>query len=189
MEASKAAELATLNRNTLNRHYFLIRKCISDFCAAEGDRSGMASPENNCFVIENGSMVFGICLVNDKIYTEFIDEHEFPDVRQVMASQQELECFLSSCDKPRWKDYMAFVDFTCGCYCRTGNDEKSCNMTGDPESCDSFWDFTKSRLMKFNGISRSTLHFHIKECEFRFNHRNENLYKLLLKIMRDNPLN
>ncbi|MBD3789323.1 MAG: IS1595 family transposase, partial [Campylobacterales bacterium] len=28
-----------------------------------------------------------------------------------------------------------------------------------------------------------------KECEFRFNYRGEDLYKLLLKIFRNDPLN
>jgi len=30
--------------------------------------------------------------------------------------------------------------------------------------------------------------FHLKECEFRFNHRRQNLYKALLKLCRENPL-
>ncbi len=30
---------------------------------------------------------------------------------------------------------------------------------------------------------------HFKECEFRFNNRGEDLYKLLLKIFRKEPLN
>jgi hypothetical protein len=29
---------------------------------------------------------------------------------------------------------------------------------------------------------------HLKECEFRFNHRNQDLYSILLKLLRDNPL-
>ncbi|MBD3792446.1 MAG: IS1595 family transposase, partial [Campylobacterales bacterium] len=29
----------------------------------------------------------------------------------------------------------------------------------------------------------------LKECEFRFNNRGEDLYKLLLKIFRKEPLN
>ncbi|MBT4258756.1 MAG: IS1595 family transposase, partial [Nitrospina sp.] len=32
-------------------------------------------------------------------------------------------------------------------------------------------------------------YLHLKECEFRFNHRGQNLYKLLLKIIRKSPLN
>ena len=32
-------------------------------------------------------------------------------------------------------------------------------------------------------------YLHLKECEFRFNHRGENLYKLLLKIIKKRLLN
>jgi transposase len=28
----------------------------------------------------------------------------------------------------------------------------------------------------------------LKECEFRFNYRDKNLYQMLLKMFRDNPL-
>lgn len=34
---------------------------------------------------------------------------------------------------------------------------------------ESFWSFAKRRLGKFNGIARTTLPLHIKECEFRYN--------------------
>ncbi len=54
---------------------------------------------------------------------------------------------------------------------------------------ESFWSFAKSRLLKFNGIPKSTFYLHLKECEFRFNHRNENIYMFLLKMFRENPLN
>ncbi|MBT5026909.1 MAG: IS1595 family transposase, partial [Nitrospina sp.] len=37
---------------------------------------------------------------------------------------------------------------------------------------------------KFRGLSKSTFYLHLKECEFRFNHRGENLYLLLLKITK-----
>ncbi|HEX8071734.1 MAG TPA: IS1595 family transposase, partial [Pyrinomonadaceae bacterium] len=38
--------------------------------------------------------------------------------------------------------------------------------------------------VKFKGMRRSTFYLHLKECEFRFNHRDEDLYQLLLKITR-----
>jgi len=53
---------------------------------------------------------------------------------------------------------------------------------------ENFWGLTKTRLAKFKGISKSTFYFHLKECEFKFNYRNENLSLLILKIIRDNPL-
>ncbi|HJA79439.1 MAG TPA: IS1595 family transposase, partial [Candidatus Desulfovibrio intestinavium] len=38
------------------------------------------------------------------------------------------------------------------------------------------------------GIHKHSFYFHLKECEFRFNHRHEDIYKLLLKMLRENPL-
>ena len=49
---------------------------------------------------------------------------------------------------------------------------------------ENFWGIAKTRLSKFRGISKNTFYLHLKECEFRFNHRNENIYKLLLKLLR-----
>ena len=54
---------------------------------------------------------------------------------------------------------------------------------------ESFWAFAKNRLMKFHGIPRDTFYLHLKECEFRFNYRKENLYYLLLRMFREKPLN
>ena len=51
-----------------------------------------------------------------------------------------------------------------------------------------FWGFAKSRLTRFRGMSPSTFSLHLKECEFRFNHRKQDLYKLILILIRKNPL-
>lgn len=53
---------------------------------------------------------------------------------------------------------------------------------------ESFWAYTKQRLAKFNGIPMQTFFLHLKETEFRFNHRYDDLYDELLKILRANPL-
>ena len=58
-----------------------------------------------------------------------------------------------------------------------------------PDEADRFWSFARTRLMKFCGVPRSTFYLHLKECEFRYNHRREDLYRLLLKMLRDEPLN
>ena len=52
----------------------------------------------------------------------------------------------------------------------------------------SFWGYSKTRLAKFRGASKATFFLHLKECEFRFKHRCQNIYKVLLKITRTNPL-
>jgi len=53
---------------------------------------------------------------------------------------------------------------------------------------ENFWGIAKVRLYKFRGMDKKTFYLHIKECEFRSNHIQDNLYMLLLKIIRNNPL-
>ncbi len=54
---------------------------------------------------------------------------------------------------------------------------------------ESFWGYAKTRLAKFRGIRKESYYYHLKECEFRFNYRHENIYQIMLKIFRNNPLN
>ena len=53
---------------------------------------------------------------------------------------------------------------------------------------ESFWSFAKRRLEKFHGIPKKSFNLHLKECEFRFNNRNKNIYQILLKELRKSPL-
>ena len=53
---------------------------------------------------------------------------------------------------------------------------------------ESFWPYAKRRLAKFNGVPRQTFHLHRKECKFRFNHREENIFERILTLLRKNPL-
>jgi len=39
----------------------------------------------------------------------------------------------------------------------------------------------------FNG-TKTNFYLHLKETEFRFNHRQENIYHILLKLVRENPI-
>jgi len=53
---------------------------------------------------------------------------------------------------------------------------------------ESFWSYAKHRLIQFNGVAKHTFYLHLKETEFRFNHRHDDLYKVLLKMLRNAPL-
>ena len=59
-----------------------------------------------------------------------------------------------------------------------------CHVNG----IESFWSFAKRRLAQFNGLAEQTFYLHLKECEFRFNNRKADLYVILLKELRKNPL-
>lgn len=48
--------------------------------------------------------------------------------------------------------------------------------------------YAKRRLQKFNGVPARTFNLHLEECEWRFNTRSKNLYRELLRLLRQHPL-
>ena len=48
--------------------------------------------------------------------------------------------------------------------------------------------YAKHRLAKFKDIPKHIFRLHLKETEFRFNHRRDNLYKIMLKLLRNSPI-
>ena len=40
---------------------------------------------------------------------------------------------------------------------------------------ESFWGYAKIRLIKFKGMNKNMFNLHLKECEFRFNNRKQNV--------------
>lgn len=49
---------------------------------------------------------------------------------------------------------------------------------------DSFWGFAKDLIRRFRGISRRTYPYHIKECEFRYNHKKD-LLVVMKKMLKE----
>lgn len=48
-----------------------------------------------------------------------------------------------------------------------------------------FWSFAKERLLKYHGISPDRFPLYLKELEFRYNHRKEDIFPLLVNFLAD----
>ena len=53
---------------------------------------------------------------------------------------------------------------------------------------ESFWSFAKLRLAKLKGVRWEHFYDHLKETEWRFNHRRDKLFSLLIKNLSISPL-
>ena len=55
---------------------------------------------------------------------------------------------------------------------------------------ENFWGYSKHRLSKFKGSKKENFMLHLKETEFGYNAKiqKQDLYKILLKMIRENPL-
>ena len=48
-----------------------------------------------------------------------------------------------------------------------------------------FWSWAKERLMKHHGVSKARFPLYLKELEFRYNHRTDDLFDLIANYLCD----
>jgi transposase len=186
MEATKIAQLTHLNRNTVNRLIKAVRERIAEACEHEARAAAGAAPEFHSGnsprrilrrpgVPELAQRVaVGRVLPDGRIYTWIVppphDSEQSESQSDLTASGkvQSLEPFAALLPTPT-----------------AGADADSPNLS---RSLDSFLGQAKLRLAKFKGISRQNYYLHLKESEYRFNHRKDDLYPLLLELVREHPL-
>ena len=88
-----------------------------------------------------------------------------------------------------WRSYNGLVDmgYKKNFWVHHGEHEFACGNC-HINGIESFWSYAKRRLAKFNAVPRKTFLLHIKECEFRFHHREEDLSDRILTLLKENPL-
>jgi len=190
------SKLTGLNRNTTNRYLTAIRSRIAEYCEEASPLSGHIEVDESYFGgRRNGrrgrgavdkTIVFGLLKRNGKVYTEIIPNVAAKTLQTIIRGKVSIESVVHS---DKWRGYDGLVDVGYEKHFRVdhGKSEYACGNS-HINGIEGFWGFAKTRLTKFYGIPKSTFYLHLKECEFRFNYRGNNIYHLLLKIIKNNPL-
>jgi len=55
-------------------------------------------------------------------------------------------------------------------------------------SIEGFRGFAKTRFTRSRGMNKATFCLHLKERESRYNHRDQDVYKVILQIIKNKPL-
>ena len=79
-----------------------------------------------------------------------------------------------------WKSYNSLKQY--GKHNKINHEKEFAKKHNHINGIEGFWSFAKERFHKYHGISKTNYPLYIKEMEFRFNHRNENVYNLLIDI-------
>ncbi len=193
LTATQIAKLSCLNRNTVNRYLKLIRQAIAQHCQRESPFSGDVELDESYFGARRvrgkrgrGArgkiIVFGIYKRNGRVYTEIIPNCKKASIQVIIRGKVDLASTIHT-DGFRSYDGIVHMGYRKHYRVQHGQDE-FVRGTAHINGIEGFWGLAKTRLVKFKGMSRSTFYLHLKECEFRFNHRDEDLYQLLLKITR-----
>lgn len=123
---------------------------------------------------ENKVPVFGIKKRDDgRVYTQIIKnaskQELLPIVRRLVSKDK------TTIYTDKWKSYDGLV-LDGYKHRRINHSKQYSNRRGTHvNGIENFWSFSKRRLAKFNGVSRKTFLLHLKECEFRYNHKRDML--------------
>ena len=198
LNASQIAKLAHLNRNTVNRYLKEMRIKIAEFCERESPFGGVIEVDESFFGARRvrgkrgrgaygKTIVFGIFQRDGKVYTEIVPNCRKATLQAVIRGKVSPKSIIHS---DGWRGYNGLVDLGYKKHYRVQHaKDEFANRKSHINGIESFWSLAKTRLTRFRGMNPNTFYLHLKECEFRFNHRQNNLYLLMLAIFKKNPLN
>jgi len=132
------------------------------------------------------TIVFGLLKRDDKVYTEIVPDCKKATLQAIIRGRVALSTVIHS---DGWRGYDGLVDVGYSKHYRVNHGKNEfANDQSHINGIESFWSYAKRRLQKFNGVPAQTFALHLKECEWRFNHRHDNLYLELLRLLRHHPL-
>lgn len=136
------------------------------------------------------TIVFGLLKRGDKVYTQIVPDVKRSTLMQVISGKVDKDSVMYT---DGFRVYDGLVDWGYKHHYRVnhGNDEfvEKGNPGNHINGIESFWGYAKNRLVKFQGVRKEDFNLHLKESEFRFNMRGQDICKILLKEFRNNPLN
>jgi len=199
LEAKKVADLTNISRPTINKIYHQIREKIALECEKECPfENGEIELDESYFGSKRvrgkrgrgasgKTPVFGMLKRNGKVYTQVVKNCSVAQILPIIKGNISHDATIYT---DGFKTYDGLVNFGYKKHYRIKHGENEfAKGRNHINGIENFWGLAKVRLTKFRGIQKKCLSLHIKECEFRFNNRDKNIYKLLLKIIRENPLN
>jgi len=130
------------------------------------------------------TVVFGLLKRNGKVYTHIVSKVNRENLLPIIKGKI-LEDTTIYTDG--WKSYDGLITQGYKHYRIYHSRDEFARGKNHINGIESFWAYAKRRMVKFNG-TKTNFYLHLKETEFRFNHRQENIYHILLKLVRENPI-
>jgi transposase len=187
-----------IERKTVNRIIQLIRERIVELAEKESCFStGEIEVDESYFGAKRvrgkrgrgaggKTKVFGMKKRGDKVYTQVVSNCSAAELVPIIKKLAPSDSIIYS---DEWKAYDGLVNAGYKKHYRvTHSKDVFANGRAHVNGIETFWGIAKNRMVKMRGIKREKFNLHLKETEWRFNHRNDNIYKLLLSVLRKNPL-
>jgi transposase len=129
--------------------------------------------------------VFGLLKRDEKVFVQVVDNCSKAELMPIIEGKV---LQGSTINTDGWKAYDGLVVNGYDHYRVFHSHDEFARGKCHVNGIESFWSFTKRRMAKFNGLSDETFYLHLKESQWRWNHKHDNIRILLLKEFRNNPL-
>ena len=196
ISATKTAKLLGINRNTINRYFNIFREAICEQGLSKNIKmKGEFEVDESYFGAKRvrgkkgrgaagKTPVFGLLKRDGKVYVEVVQNCSKAELIPIIQGKI-LEG--STIHSDGWKAYDGLVLNGYNHYRVYHSHDEFVRGKSHVNGIESFWSFTKRRLSKFNGLTDDKFILHLKECEWRFNNRHNDI-SLLLSILYKNYL-
>lgn len=195
--ASTGAKLVSLNRNTVQRNYDGLRLRILELAVEESRPvTGEVEVDESYFGARRvrgkrgrgaagKTPVIGLLKRGGKVYTQIVANCSKQELMPIIKGQ-----VLSSSTvfTDGWKSYDGLVLGGYEHHRIHHHENEFARGKNHVNGIESFWSFAKTRMAKLRGIRPEYFILHLKESEWPFNHRLDNIHRLLLSQLRRNPL-
>ena len=198
IEAKKVAKLTGISRQTINKFYFMFHERIAEICESESPfENGEIELDESYFgarrvrgIRGRGARgkipVFGMLKRGDKVYTQIVKNCSMSELMPIIKGKADTNSVIYT---DGFKTYNGLADYGYKKHFRIHHGENEfAKEHNHINGIENFWGLCKVRLAKFRGVHKHNFYLHIKECEFRYNYRSQNLYLLLLKNFRNKHL-
>jgi transposase-like protein len=198
LTATNAAHLTGLTRKSVTMIFLKIRARIAEECERRSPLSvGQVEVDESYFGARRvrgkrgrgasgKTIVFGLLKREGKVYTEIVPDCKKVTLQAIIRGRVSLEAVIHS---DGWRGYDGLVDVGYAKHFRVNHGANEfVRGPAHVNGIESFWSYAKGRLHQFHGIAPEKFYLHLKECEYRFNQRRDNLYAELLKLLRKHPL-
>jgi len=189
ISARRAAIELELNYKTVQDKFMQFRRVIAEYCNQEAKRlNGELELDETYFGgkrkgkrgrgANNKAIAFGILERKGRVHTIIVENVSKETLMKAIESKTKkgsvfyTDGFRSYADLKQYGKHNIIRH----------DKEEFVKEKNHINGIEGFWSFAKERFHKYHGIDKKNYPFYLKEMEFRFNHRNENVYKLLVNI-------
>ncbi len=191
LTATATNELLKLNRKTVNNYFTEFRELIlEDSIQKHQKELGIFELDESYFGAKRvrgkrgrgtagKTPVFGVLKREGKVFVSIVPRCSKEELMPIIQGKI-LEG--STIHTDGWRAYDGLILNGYTHYRVFQHENEFTRGKSHVNGIESFWSFAKRRLAKFNGLTDEKFILHLKECECRFNFRNENFEQFLIEI-------